>query len=58
MDFVNTSGILAVVDAEKQTVSREIALPGQPDSVAVSKDGKYAAVVLIQNETLNVFERG
>lgn len=48
-DFVATSGILAVVDIDKQIVSREIALPGQPDSVAVSKDGKYAAVV-IENE--------
>jgi hypothetical protein len=48
-DFVNTSGILAIVDIDRQTVSREIALPGQPDSVTVSKDGKYAAIV-IENE--------
>jgi len=48
-DYVNTSGKLAVVDIATRTMVREIALPGQPDSVAVSKDGKYVAVV-IENE--------
>lgn len=48
-NYVNTSGKLAVVDIASQAVVAEIALPGQPDSVAVSKDGKYIAVV-IENE--------
>lgn len=48
-NFVNTSGKLAVVDIATRTTVAEIALPGQPDSVAVSKDGKYVAVV-IENE--------
>lgn len=48
-NFVNTSGKLVVVDIATRTAVAEIALPGQPDSVAVSKDGKYVAVV-IENE--------
>ncbi len=48
-NFVNTSGKLAVVDIATRTLVAEIALPGQPDSVAASKDGKYVAVV-IENE--------
>jgi hypothetical protein len=48
-NFINTSGKLAVVDIASRTVVAEIPLPGQPDSVAVSKDGKYIAVV-IENE--------
>ena len=48
-DFVNPSGNLAVVDVATQAVVGTVALPGQPDSVAVSPDGGYAAVV-IENE--------
>jgi hypothetical protein len=48
-NFINTAGKLAVVDIAKRTLVTEIALAGQPDSVAVSKDGKYIAVV-IENE--------
>jgi len=48
-NFINTSGKLAVVDIATQTVIANIALPGQPDSVAVSKDGKYIAIA-IENE--------
>ncbi len=48
-DYVNTSGVLAVVDVATQTIVRSIDLGGQPDSVAVSPDGKYAAVA-IENE--------
>lgn len=47
--FVNPTGKLAVVDIATRTLVTEIALPGQPDSVARSKDGKYIAVV-IENE--------
>ena len=42
-------GQLAVIDIDRRTVVRTIRLPGQPDSVAVSPDGCYAAVV-IENE--------
>lgn len=48
-DFVNVSGKLVVVDIATRKEVASIALPGQPDSVAVSKDGKYVAVV-IENE--------
>jgi len=48
-DFVNTAGELVVVDIKKRTIVREIDLGGQPDSVAVSPNGRYAAVV-IENE--------
>ena len=48
-DFVNVSGHLAVVDINSQSVVSTIDLGGQPDSVAVSPDGKYLAVV-IENE--------
>ena len=47
--FTSPSGKLVVVDIATRTVVAEIALPGQPDSVARSKDGKYIAVV-IENE--------
>lgn len=47
--YTNPSGKLLVVDISTQTTIAEIALPGQPDSVSVSKDGKYAAVA-IENE--------
>lgn len=47
--FVAPSGKLVVVDIASRTVVTEISLPGQPDSIARSKDGKYIAVV-IENE--------
>ncbi len=49
VDFVNTSGTLDVVDIATRTNLVSIPLAGQPDSVAVSPDGTYAAVV-IENE--------
>ncbi len=49
VDYVNVSGELAVVDIETQTIVTSHALLGQPDSIAVSPDGMYAAVV-IENE--------
>jgi hypothetical protein len=48
-DYVNVSGHLEVVDISGQSSVRQIDLGGQPDSVAVSPDGNYAAVV-IENE--------
>ena len=50
-DFVNTSGKLVVVDitTSPRTIVRSIDLGGQPDSVKISPDGKYVAIV-IENE--------
>ncbi|MFC3120755.1 esterase-like activity of phytase family protein [Agaribacter flavus] len=48
-DFVNVSGQLDVIDINTQAVIRSLDLGGQPDSVAVSPDGSYVAVV-IENE--------
>lgn len=48
-DFVQVGGALAVVDIASQTEVARIDVAGQPDSVAVSPDGRYAAVV-IENE--------
>ncbi|MDD2846791.1 MAG: hypothetical protein PHT57_17770, partial [Rhodoferax sp.] len=47
--FLAPSGKLVVVDIASRTVVTEITLPGQPDSIARSKDGKYLAIV-IENE--------
>nr|MBP7522752.1 esterase-like activity of phytase family protein [Leptothrix sp. (in: b-proteobacteria)] len=47
--FVAPTGKLVVVSIATRTVVAELDLGGQPDSVAVSKDGRYAAVV-IENE--------
>lgn len=48
-DFVNTSGDLVVFDIASQTSVRTLPLVGQPDAVAVSPDGNYAAIA-IENE--------
>jgi len=48
-DYVNTGGVLAVVDIARQRVVREIDLGGQPDSIAISGDHRYAAIA-IENE--------
>lgn len=55
VDFVNVSGKLAVVDIATKTVIHSINLSGQPDSIAISPDGKYALVVIEneRDETLN-----
>ncbi|MDD2893704.1 MAG: selenium-binding protein SBP56-related protein [Halothiobacillaceae bacterium] len=47
--FTAPSGKLTVVDIATQKIVADITLPGQPDSVAVSKDGKYIAIA-IENE--------
>jgi hypothetical protein len=44
--FTDPSGKLVVVDLASQTVVTEIPLGGQPDSVKVSPDENYAAVVI------------
>lgn len=49
VDYVDVSGNLAVIDIRKKSLLTTIPLPGQPDSIAVSPDGRYAAVV-IENE--------
>ncbi len=48
-DYVNTSGELVAIDIATKTIVKTWALGGQPDSVAVSPDGKYV-VVAIENE--------
>lgn len=48
-DLVNVSGHLQVFDIATQTSVRSIDLGGQPDSVAVSPDGNYAAIA-VENE--------
>ena len=47
--FTNPSGRLAVVSVADRTEASSCTLPGQPDSVAVSPDGTFAAVA-IENE--------
>ena len=48
-DYVDVSGELAVVDIASRSLIQTVALDGQPDSIAISPDGAYAAVV-IENE--------
>ncbi len=48
-DFVNPSGVLKVIDIETRAIVAEHDLGGQPDSIAVSPDERYAAVA-IENE--------
>lgn len=48
-DFVSPSGKLVVVDIATRKIVTELPLPGQPDSIAVSKDEAHVAVV-IENE--------
>lgn len=48
-DYVSVAGELHVIDIASRTTVRVIDLGGQPDSVAISPDGNYAAVV-IENE--------
>jgi hypothetical protein len=45
-DFINTSGDFVVVDIATQTIVHRRSIGGQPDSVAISPDGKYAAIVI------------
>lgn len=56
-DFKHPSGKLVVIDVRSQRIKNEIELGGQPDSIAVSPDGKYAAIV-IENERDEDFNDG
>ena len=47
--FTNPSGKVVVIDMWDYKVVKEIALAGQPDSIAISPSGKFAAVA-IENE--------
>lgn len=47
--FVAPAGKLVVVNIASRSVVAQLDLGGQPDSVAVSKDGRYAAIA-IENE--------
>lgn len=49
VDFVNTSGELVVIDINSQTIVETFPLSGQPDSVAVSPNQRFAAIA-IENE--------
>ncbi len=48
-DFVNTSGKLVVIDIDSQVEIASFELGGQPDAIAISPDGRFAAVA-IENE--------
>jgi hypothetical protein len=48
-DFDAPSGALVVIDIKSQSELRRIALAGQPDSIALSPDQRFAAIV-IENE--------
>lgn len=48
-DYVNTSGVLQVIHIPSRTVVESIDLGGQPDSIAINHNGRYACVA-IENE--------
>jgi hypothetical protein len=48
-DFVHTSGNLEVIDVDTRSIVRTIPLGGQPDSIAISPNGRHAAIA-IENE--------
>ena len=48
-DFITTSGLLYVIDIDSKSIVKTFDLDGQPDSVAVSPNERYGAVV-IENE--------
>jgi len=45
-DFVNPSGLLHIIHIDAGSIVRTIDLGGQPDSVAVSPDRRYAGVII------------
>lgn len=55
--FTKPSGNLAVIDLATKKIEAACDLGGQPDSVAVSRDGKFAAVA-IENERDEEFNDG
>ena len=44
--FANPSGSLIVVDVATRAIVHELDLGGQPDSIKISPDGKYAAIAI------------
>jgi DNA-binding beta-propeller fold protein YncE len=44
--FTSPAGVLQVVRLSDRTIVRTIDLHGQPDSIAVSPDGRYAAIAI------------
>ena len=48
-DFVNPSGDLVVIHIPTQRIRATYPLDGQPDSIALNRNGRYAAIV-IENE--------
>ncbi|WP_310376867.1 esterase-like activity of phytase family protein [Catenuloplanes atrovinosus] len=44
--FTSPSGVLRVVRLRDRAVVREIGMGGQPDSIALSKDSRYAAIAI------------
>lgn len=48
-NYTQPSGQLVVVELDRRRVVAQLALPGQPDAIAVSPDGRYAAIA-IENE--------
>lgn len=48
-DFVNPSGELIVIDIATRAILATLPLGGQPDAIAVSPDGQFAAIA-IENE--------
>jgi hypothetical protein len=57
-DYVNTSGHLHVVDIEDRDIVVTLDMEGQPDSVAVSPDGRYAAVAIENERDEDLFVKG
>jgi hypothetical protein len=51
------SGYVAIVDLEQHSILRTIDLDGQPDSIAISKNRRYAAIV-VENERNEDFNGG
>jgi hypothetical protein len=45
-DFVNTSGLLQVINIDTRRIIRSIQLGGQPDNIAVSPDRRFAAIAI------------
>jgi hypothetical protein len=48
-NYINVSGKLIVIDIASQAIVATFELGGQPDSIKVSNDGKYA-VIAVENE--------
>ena len=57
VDYKDVSGWLVVIDIPERSVVARLPLGGQPDSVAISPDGQYAAVA-IENERDEDLEDG